>query len=115
MMRRCIAKLGLGRSGVDEFPTAGARALVVRTDAHRALLPRGECSVLRLFIVLLLGLALFSGQAHAQVAVSPDEVSQGDPNLANVALVFNVGAGFEPATAILDTLADQQQRVTFFV
>jgi peptidoglycan/xylan/chitin deacetylase (PgdA/CDA1 family) len=71
--------------------------------------------VLRRCIVLLIGLALCSGQAHAQVAVSPEEVTQGDPNLANIALVFNVGAGFEPATAILDTLAEQQQRVTFFV
>jgi peptidoglycan/xylan/chitin deacetylase (PgdA/CDA1 family) len=75
----------------------------------------GGFRVLRPFIVLLIGLALFSGHAHAQVAVSPDEVLQGDPNVANVALVFNVGAGFEPATAILDTLAEQQQRVTFFV
>jgi peptidoglycan/xylan/chitin deacetylase (PgdA/CDA1 family) len=71
--------------------------------------------VLRRFIMLLIGLALCSGQAYAQVAVSPDEVSQGDPNLPNIALVFNVGAGFEPATAMLDTLAEQQQRVTFFV
>jgi peptidoglycan/xylan/chitin deacetylase (PgdA/CDA1 family) len=71
--------------------------------------------VLRGLVPLLIGLAVFSGQANAQVAVSPDEVSQGDPNLPNVALVFNVGAGFEPATAILGTLAEQQQRVTFFV
>ena len=71
--------------------------------------------VLRRFIALLIGLSVLTGQAHAQVVVSPDEVSQGDPNLANIALVFNVGAGFEPATAILDTLAEQQQRVTFFV
>src|SRR6185437_5511541 len=39
----------------------------------------------------------------------------GDPSLPAVALVFNVGAGFEPATAILDTLADQHQHATFFV
>ena len=71
--------------------------------------------VLRGLVTLLIGLAVFSGQANAQVAVSPDEVSQGDPNLPNIALVFNVGAGFEPATAILGTLAEQQQRVTFFV
>ena len=71
--------------------------------------------VLRGLVTLLIGLAVFSGQANAQVAVSPDEVSQGDPNLPNIALVFNVGGGFEPATAILGTLAEQQQRVTFFV
>src|SRR6185437_15327677 len=39
----------------------------------------------------------------------------GDPSLPAVALVFNVGAGFEPATAILDTLADEHQHATFFV
>jgi peptidoglycan/xylan/chitin deacetylase (PgdA/CDA1 family) len=71
--------------------------------------------VLRGLVPLLIGLAVFSGQANAQVAVSADEVRQGDPNLPNIALVFNVGAGFEPATAILGTLAEQQQRVTFFV
>jgi peptidoglycan/xylan/chitin deacetylase (PgdA/CDA1 family) len=49
------------------------------------------------------------------VAVSDSEVVQGDPSLANLALVFNVGAGFEPAAAILDGLADRQQRATFFV
>jgi peptidoglycan/xylan/chitin deacetylase (PgdA/CDA1 family) len=49
------------------------------------------------------------------VSPSSDEVTHGDPALPNLALVFNVGAGSEPATAILDTLADQQQRATFFV
>jgi peptidoglycan/xylan/chitin deacetylase (PgdA/CDA1 family) len=69
----------------------------------------------RLVALLLIALAVTPLQASAQVAVSADEVIQGDPNLSNIALVFNVGAGFEPATAILDTLAEQQQRVTFFV
>jgi peptidoglycan/xylan/chitin deacetylase (PgdA/CDA1 family) len=49
------------------------------------------------------------------VPVSDDEVLQGDPSVATIALVFNVGAGFEPATSILDILAEQHQRVTFFV
>jgi peptidoglycan-N-acetylglucosamine deacetylase len=49
------------------------------------------------------------------VPASDQEVTQGDPSLANIALVFNVGAGFEPATSILDTLAERQQRATFFV
>jgi peptidoglycan/xylan/chitin deacetylase (PgdA/CDA1 family) len=49
------------------------------------------------------------------VPVSDAEVARGDPALPNVALVFNVGAGFEPATSVLDTLADRQQRATFFV
>ena len=49
------------------------------------------------------------------VPVSDAEVVRGDPALPNMALVFNVGAGFEPATAILDALADRHQRATFFV
>ena len=49
------------------------------------------------------------------VPASDQEVTQGDSSLANIALVFNVGAGFEPATSILDTLAERQQRATFFV
>jgi peptidoglycan/xylan/chitin deacetylase (PgdA/CDA1 family) len=75
--------------------------------------------VIRLLLPLLL-LAL-SGVSDAvwadqpSVPVSDAAVVQGDPNLANVALVFNVGAGFEPGTAILDTLAEHQQHATFFV
>ena len=49
------------------------------------------------------------------VPVSDAEVVRGDPTLPNIALVFNVGAGFEPATAILDALGDRHQRATFFV
>jgi peptidoglycan/xylan/chitin deacetylase (PgdA/CDA1 family) len=68
---------------------------------------------------IALVLALFTSAAAADeqksVPVSEAEVVHGDPALANVALVFNVGAGFEPATSILDTLADRQQRATFFV
>jgi peptidoglycan/xylan/chitin deacetylase (PgdA/CDA1 family) len=52
---------------------------------------------------------------QASVPVSDGEVTRGDPALANIALVFNVGAGYEPATAILETLADRQLRATFFV
>ena len=68
---------------------------------------------------LLLGLCLLaSGVARADqptVPVSDDEVLHGDPNVASMALVFNVGAGYEPGTAILDTLAERQQHATFFV
>ena len=53
--------------------------------------------------------------AQVPVAVSPDEVVRGDPQQPNLALVFNVGAGAEPATAILDTLADRELSATFFV
>jgi peptidoglycan/xylan/chitin deacetylase (PgdA/CDA1 family) len=76
-------------------------------------------AVLRISSLLLLGLALvLSGVARADqptVPVSEDEVLHGDPDVANMALVFNVGAGFEPATGILDTLAERKQRATFFV
>lgn len=70
-------------------------------------------------LVPLLALAfLLAPSARAEqpgVPVSEAAVEGGDPTLANVALVFNVGAGFEPATAILDTLAERQQHATFFV
>src|SRR3989442_4817474 len=76
-------------------------------------------AVLRISSLLLLGLALaLSSVARADqptVPVSEDEVLHGDPDVANMALVFNVGAGFEPATGILDTLAERNQRATFFV
>jgi peptidoglycan/xylan/chitin deacetylase (PgdA/CDA1 family) len=49
------------------------------------------------------------------VEISEAEVTQGDPSVANVALVFNVGAGYTPAPAILDTLAERDYRATFFV
>jgi peptidoglycan/xylan/chitin deacetylase (PgdA/CDA1 family) len=57
------------------------------------------------------------GAARAQsiVPASPDEVTRADPNVPNLALVFNVGAGYEPATDILDTLRDKQLHATFFV
>src|ERR1700736_3930202 len=71
----------------------------------------------RVLIALALALAASTTLADepSSVTVSDAEVLHGHPALANIALVFNVGAGFEPATSILDTLADRQQRVTFFV
>lgn len=63
---------------------------------------------------LACGLALLLAQP-ASVPVSDQEVTRGDPAQPNIALVFNVGAGYEPATAILDTLAEHNQRATFFV
>ena len=67
--------------------------------------------------MLALGV-LSSGAVGAQelsVAVSDAEVLSGDPSVPNIALVFNVGAGFDPATAMLDILAERHQRATFFV
>jgi len=71
-------------------------------------------------VVLALALALLASTALAQadpatVPVSDDEVTGGDPSQPNIALVFNVGAGFEPATAILDVLAERKLHATFFV
>jgi peptidoglycan/xylan/chitin deacetylase (PgdA/CDA1 family) len=71
-------------------------------------------------LVLLLplaALALIPGTiaAQATVPVSEEEVVRGDPTRPNVALVVNVGAGYEPAVGMLDTLAEKQYRATFFV
>jgi peptidoglycan/xylan/chitin deacetylase (PgdA/CDA1 family) len=67
-----------------------------------------------LLSLLVLALAP-SVAAQPSVPVSPEEVTRGDPAEPNVALVFNVGAGYEPATDILATLHDKQQHATFFV
>jgi peptidoglycan/xylan/chitin deacetylase (PgdA/CDA1 family) len=72
----------------------------------------------RVLFALVLALATrvtAAADEPRSVPVSDAEVLHGDPALATMALVFNVGAGFEPATSILDTLTDRQQLVTFFV
>src|SRR5207253_4645290 len=69
-------------------------------------------------VAAVLALLLVANAAEAdepRVPASDAEVLHGDPALNNVALIFNVGAGFEPATSILDALADRQQHATFFV
>ena len=53
--------------------------------------------------------------AAPTVPVAEDEVLRGDPGRPWVALVFNVGAGSEPAMGILDTLREKQYSPTFFV
>ena len=68
--------------------------------------------LLSLIALVLLALPV---AAQPAVPVSPEEVTRGDPALPNLALVFNVGAGYEPATDILSTLQDKQQHATFFV
>ena len=65
--------------------------------------------------LLALGAAPAALGAQASVPVSEEEVVRGDPTRPNLALVINVGAGFEPATGMLDTLAEKQLRATFFV
>jgi peptidoglycan/xylan/chitin deacetylase (PgdA/CDA1 family) len=73
---------------------------------------------MRRLAALVLAVAVSVAPVAAQeraVPVSDAEVTQGDPAVPNVALVFNVGAGYEPATAILDALAERQLHATFFV
>jgi peptidoglycan/xylan/chitin deacetylase (PgdA/CDA1 family) len=55
------------------------------------------------------------GVAQSSVPVSAEEVARGDTARPNVALVVNVGAGFEPAANMLATFADKDVRTTFFV
>src|SRR5215216_4923636 len=75
-------------------------------------------AMLRLIVLAAATLLFAAPGVRAQqpgVPVSDSEVVRGDPRQPKLALVFNVGAGFEPATSILDTLDTRDQRVTFFV
>ena len=49
------------------------------------------------------------------IQVTSDAVTHGNLALPEVALVFNVGAGYTPATQILDILQQQHVPTTFFV
>jgi peptidoglycan-N-acetylglucosamine deacetylase len=71
--------------------------------------------VFRVFAVAAVALVASLGLQPRSVPVSADEVDQGDPSLPSMALVFNVGAGYEPAEDILQTLAEHDQHATFFV
>jgi peptidoglycan/xylan/chitin deacetylase (PgdA/CDA1 family) len=42
------------------------------------------------------------------------QFAQGDPGCSRVALIFNIGSGYEPATSILDTLSTYGVRSTMF-
>lgn len=46
---------------------------------------------------------------------SPPQLVEGQAGCQRVALIFNIGSGFEPATAILDTLAREEVPATMFV
>jgi peptidoglycan/xylan/chitin deacetylase (PgdA/CDA1 family) len=77
---------------------------------------RRRCALACVALALLLLLpGVVQAEQTPSVPVSDEEILHADPTLANLALVFNVGAGYEPATAILDALADHQQHATFFV
>lgn len=52
------------------------------------------------------------------LATDPDQVPyllKGEPGCQRVALIFNIGVGYEPATGILDTLATERAAATMFV
>ncbi|HLI28148.1 MAG TPA: polysaccharide deacetylase family protein [Chloroflexota bacterium] len=67
-------------------------------------------------LLLLVGAAPAIAQTPApSVPVSPEEVVRGDPAVPRLSLVINVGAGYTPATDMLDTLRERGVRTTFFV
>ncbi len=67
-------------------------------------------------VVMLAGSGLpASAQDRPQVAVLAEEVVRGDRSVPWMSLIFNAGAGYEPATEILDTLAEKGVRTTFFL
>lgn len=47
--------------------------------------------------------------------ILPPHLEAGEPGCDRVALIFNIGSGFEPATSILDTLAVEHVPATMFV
>jgi peptidoglycan/xylan/chitin deacetylase (PgdA/CDA1 family) len=55
------------------------------------------------------------GQAAPAVPVSADEVVRGDPARPWVSVIFNAGAGYTPAPAILEALRARGIRTTFFL
>jgi hypothetical protein len=71
-------------------------------------MPRRSLAM-RVWIAVVALLVVMPGLVWAQgtVPVSEEEVRRGDPSVPNVALVVNIGAGFEPAVGMLDTLAEK--------
>jgi peptidoglycan/xylan/chitin deacetylase (PgdA/CDA1 family) len=84
---------------------------------HRIALPVAPVRLVASALLVAAALPITAPVAAEQssVVASDEEVLRGDPSLANIALVFNVGAGFRPTTSILDALAEHQQHATFFV
>jgi peptidoglycan/xylan/chitin deacetylase (PgdA/CDA1 family) len=68
-------------------------------------------------VLRFLGLKPPEAVAHGprRVPAGQDEVLGGDPTRHDVALAIDVGAGYEPATSVLDTLRDKHVQATFFV
>src|SRR5438270_4075347 len=84
---------------------------------HRMALPVAPVRLVASALLVAAALPIAAPVAAEEwsVVASDEEVLRGDPSLANIALVFNVGAGFQPTTPILDALAEHQQHATFFV
>ncbi len=59
--------------------------------------------------------ALSTSTPPPSIRVSPEEVVRGDPRRPWISLVFNAGAGYRPATVILDVLRAKRVRTTFFL
>lgn len=60
----------------------------------------------------------FGYASQLYLATDPSHVPflvEGDPGCQRIALIFNVGVGFEPATGILDTLDTERVPATMFV
>jgi peptidoglycan-N-acetylglucosamine deacetylase len=71
-------------------------------------------------VMFLLSMAVSPSGAWSQttrpaVPISPEEVARGDSSRPWVSLVFNAGAGYQPAESILDTLREKEVRTTFFL
>ena len=121
-------------SGADSVATTAAT--VVGTDAARVLAcPRPSCR--ERAKVPLGGSVTVAGEAvdgffpvraggrrgfvYKTFLYRPDAVDgvprldQGSPGCDRVALIFNIGAGYEPATGILDTLRREDVPATMFV
>jgi peptidoglycan/xylan/chitin deacetylase (PgdA/CDA1 family) len=73
--------------------------------------------VLLVFLVLPTSLGLVSAAPIEPVSIAPTgqfQFHQGEAGCGRVALIFNMGSGYEPATSILNTLANYGVRATMF-
>jgi peptidoglycan/xylan/chitin deacetylase (PgdA/CDA1 family) len=68
-------------------------------------------------VLRFLGLSPSQPVLHGppRVPAGEDEVLRGDPASPKLALVIRVGAGFEPAMNVVDTLNDKDYQTTFFI
>src|SRR5437899_8858461 len=79
------------------------------------MIPASMHRLVVLGIALLIAGGSLAAAPLSQVPVSPEEVVRGDRSVPWMSLIFNAGAGYEPAPEILDTLAEKGVRTTFFL